>query len=77
MIKFSNKLKKNPVFGPFRAHFPNFRGKKISPGTTSHGIRATCQNLEKINNTIPRKRRDRWKDGRKDRQKDGRTDSIL
>ena len=32
----------------------------------------TCQNLEKTNEPIPRKRSDR----RKGRQKDGRTDSI-
>ena len=34
--------------------------------TTSHGILALCQNLEKINETIPRKRTDRPKDGRTD-----------
>ena len=77
MIKFSNKLKKTLFLAHFGLIFPILRAKKFSPGTTSHGILATCQNLEKINNTIPRKRRDRWKDGRKDRQKDGRTDSIL
>ena len=35
--------------------------------TTSHGILAPCQNLEKIYDTIPRKCTDRNKDGRTDR----------
>ena len=45
---------------------------KISPlsSTTSHGILATCQNLEIINDTIPRKRPNRPKDG----NSEGRTD---
>ena len=74
MTKFSNKLKKNPVFGPFWAHFPNFGGKKFFleypalSNTTWHGILPPCQNLEKINNTIPRKRLDRSKDRRTDGQ---------
>ena len=56
------------------AHFPNFWGKKNLPKnpalscTTSHGILAPCQNLEKINHTIPRNCLDRRKDGLKDRQ---------
>ena len=72
-------MKKNPVFGPFWAHFPNFWGKKSFPGksgsvpTTSYGFLAPCQKLEKVNDTIQRKCLDR----RKDRQKDGRTDPIL
>ena len=63
MTKFSNKLK-NPVL----AHFRNFWGQKNSlenpalSRTTSNGILAPCQNLEKINDTIPKKRRDRRKD---------------
>ena len=67
MIKFSNKLKKNLFLVHFGLIFPILGVKKFSPGTTSHGILALCQNLEKINNTIPRRRRDRWKDGRTDR----------
>ena len=70
MIKFSNKLKK-PCFCPI---FPIFGAKKIFPKnpalscTTSHGILATCQNLEKINDTIPKKTPGQT--GQKVRQKD-------
>ena len=35
---------------------------------------ASCQNLGKTNDTIPRKRRDRWTEGRKGGRKDGKTD---
>ena len=69
MTKLSNKLKK-PCFCPI---FPIFGAKKFFPKnpalsrTTSHGILAPCQNLEKINDTIPRKRPERRKDGRMDR----------
>ena len=49
---------KNPVFGPFLFHFPNFGGKNFfSPEdlalsrATSCGVLAPCQNLGK---TIPR-----------------------
>ena len=78
MTKFSNKLKK-PCFCPI---FPIFGAKKIFPKnpalsrTTSHGILAPCQNLEKINDTIPRKHLDR-QDRRSDRRMEGRTDPIL
>ena len=56
-------------FGPIH---PILRAKKIFPENpalsriTSHGILASRQNLEKINDTIPRKRPDRRKDGPKD-----------
>ena len=40
--------------------------------TTSYGFLAPCQNLEKTNDTIPRKRPDR-QDGQKDGWKDGQT----
>ena len=77
MKQFANKSKKKPVFGPFWAHFPNFWGKKIIPEnpalscTTSHGILPTCQNLEKINDTVPRKCLGRWRmDWSTDRRKD-------
>ena len=83
MTKLSNKLKK-PCFCPI---FPIFGAKKFFPKnpalsrTTSHGILAPCQNLEKVNDTIPRKCPDKWKDGRTDRRMEGwmegRTDPIL
>ena len=52
-------------FLSFLAHFPNFLGKKDfleNPAlsrTISYGFLASCQNLEKTNDTIPRKRLDR------------------
>ena len=69
MTKFSNKFKK-PCFGPFS---PNFGAKKFFlenltlSRTTSYGLLAPCQNLEKANGTIQRKRLDRRKDRRTDR----------
>ena len=65
MTQFSNKFK-NPVFGPFS---PFLGQKKIflenpAPScTTLYGFLATCQNLDKVNDTIQRKRPDRQKDG--------------
>ena len=50
-----------------------FRENPALSHTTSNGILAPCQNLEKIDDTIPRKRPDRRKDGRKDGSTDGRT----
>ena len=41
--------------------------------TTSYGFLAPCQNLEKTNDTIPRKRPDRMTEGWKDGWKDGQT----
>ena len=80
MTKFS-KNSKNPVFGQFWVHFPNFWGKKNFPGKSGSGFLAPCQNLEKVNDTIQRKHPDRRKDGRTEAQtegrKDGRTDPIL
>ena len=70
MTQFSNKFKK-PCFWPI---FPIFGTKKIfleNPAlsrTTSYEFLATCQNLEKINLTIQRKRLDRRKDGRTEGQ---------
>ena len=72
MTQFSNKFKK-PCFWPI---FPIFGAKKIfleNPAlshTTSYGFLASCQNLEKVNDTIQRKRTDRLKD----RRTDGKTD---
>ena len=86
MTKFSNKSKKTFLahFGPI---FPILREKKNCPEnlalsrTTSHGIIAPCQNLEKIKDTIPRKQlgrqEDRWKDGRTEVRMDGRTDGQI
>ena len=54
----------------FLAHFPNFWGKKFfleNPALScTTGFLVSCQNLEKTNDTIPRKRPDRRKDGWKD-----------
>ena len=72
MTKFFNIFKK-PCFQPLLAYFPNFAARKIfleNPAlsrTTSYGFLASCQNLEKTNDTIPRKRPDRRTDGRTDR----------
>ena len=71
MTKFFNIFKK-PCFWPI---FPISGAKKhflVNPvlsGTTSHGFLASCPNLEKTNNTIPRKRPDGWKDERMDGRK--------
>ena len=74
MNKFSSKLKK-PCFWPFWVHFPNFWRQRNFPGKSgsvthnySYGFLAPCPNLEKVNNTIQRKRPVRRKDGRKDGQ---------
>ena len=61
---------------------PIFGSKKLPQKiwlshTTSHGIVAPCQNLEKINDTIPRKCLDRRKDGRTDGGTERQTDPIL
>ena len=78
MTTFFNIFKK-PVFGIFLAYFPIFEAKTIFleilalSHITSYGFLASCQNLEKTKDTIPRKRPERWKDGRKPRQKDGQT----
>ena len=71
----------------FLAHFgcifPILEAKKIFPEnlapsrTTSHGILAPRQNLEKINHTILTKRPDRRKDGRMDGRTNRRDDPIL
>ena len=72
MTKFSNKFKK-PCFWPI---FPIFGAKKIfleNPAlsrTTSYGFLAPYQNLEKVNDTIQRKRPDRWTEGRTERRTD-------
>ena len=64
MIKFADKFKK-----PFLVHFPNFESKKklfsenlALLSKTSCEFLAPCQNVEKTDNTIPRKPLDRQKD---------------
>ena len=55
-------------------HFPNFGGKKFFSGKSSsltHNviwISSIMLNLEKTNDTTPRKYPDRWKNGQKDGQ---------
>ena len=50
-----------------------FLGNLPLPHVTSYGFLASCQNLEKTNDTIPRKCLDRGKDRPKDGQKDKQT----
>ena len=72
MNNFFNKLKKTLFLAHFGSIFPIFGANKIfleNPAlsrTTSYGFLATCQNLEKVNDTIQRKCPDRRKDGRTD-----------
>ena len=67
MTKFFNKFKKL-CFCLFLVYFPNFESKKkLFRKITSYEFLAPCQNLEKTNNTIPRKLQDRRKDGGTDR----------
>ena len=71
MTKFFNKFKKFcfwpffPILGP-RKNF--FSENPALLRTTSYSFLAPCQNLEKTNDTIPRKQPDRQKDRRKDGQ---------
>ena len=75
MTQFSNKFKKT-CFWPI---FPILGAKKIFlenpalPHTTSYGFQAPCQNLDKVNDIIQRKRPDRRTKGQKDGRKDGET----
>ena len=74
MTTFSNKFKKTLFLAHFGPISPIFGPKKIfleNPAlshTTSYGFLAPCQNLEKVNDTIQRKRPDRKKDRRTDGQ---------
>ena len=78
MAKIFNIVKKTL----FLTHFPKFLGKIFFPEnpalsrTTSYGFLASCQNLEKTNDTIPRKHPDR-QDGKTDGRTEGWTDPIL
>ena len=49
----------------------NFLGSLALSHTTSYRVLASCQNLERPNDTIPRKRPDRQKDGQMEGWKDG------
>ena len=83
MTKFSNKLKKTLFLANFGSIFPIFGAKKTFlentalSNTTSYGFLAPCQNLEKVNDTIQRKRLGRRKDIRMEGQAEGQTDPIL
>ena len=72
MTKFFNKLKNTLFLAHFCSIFLILGVNKLEnpAGTTSSGFPAPCQNLEKTNDTIPRKRPDR----RKNERTDGRTD---
>ena len=67
MTKFLNKFKE-PCFGPFFGPFSKFFGQKIFlqkiwlSCTTSYSLLAPCKNLEKNNDTNPRKRLERQKE---------------
>ena len=53
MTKFFNKFKKTE----FLVHFPPFWAINLALlGTTSFGFPTPCQNLERSNDTIPKKR---------------------
>ena len=88
MTIFFNKLKKH-CFGRFSVHFPNFGGKKNfsgKSGSATHNFilykfLVPWPNLEKTNDTIPRKRLDRRTNrrrtkGRKGGRTEGRTNPI-
>ena len=75
MIKFFNKFKKPcfwPIFGPFSQCWgkKNFPENLTLSCTTSYRFLAPYQNLGKTNDTIPRKRHNKLKDGWKDRRSD-------
>ena len=76
MTKCFNVFKKS-YFWPIFGQFSQFLGQNFflleNPALlciTSYEFLASCQNLQKNNDTIPKKRLDRWRNGRKE----GRTD---
>ena len=75
MTKFSNKLK-NAVFAPFSQFLGQKKFPEKSSSVTHNFTWNSSQNLEKVNDTIPRKHLDR-QDRRSDRRMEGRTDPIL
>ena len=72
MIKCFNKIRKPcfwSIFGPFSKFWGQNKKFLENPAMSSltfYGFLATCQNLEKTNDAILKKRPDRRKDGRKD-----------
>ena len=74
--KFFQYIQKTLSFVHFWPISPIFGAKNfflVNPAlsrTNSNGFLASCQNLEKTNDTISRKCRDRRKDGWKDRRTD-------
>ena len=78
MPKYFNKLKKTVFLDHFWSIFPILEVQNIFPEnpalsrTSSYGFLGPCQNLQKTNETIPRKRLDK----QKDRGTDGRTDRL-
>ena len=78
MTKFSNKLKK-PGFWPILHPFSTFWGAKklfLENPAVMHnfiGILVPCENLEKTDDTIPRKHPERRTERRTERRKDGQT----
>ena len=80
MTKFSKKLKKSCFWHILG--LPNFWGKKYFP-RKSHSVThnftwdsSTMRKFRKVNDTIPKKHPDRWKDGRTEGQMDGRMDGL-
>ena len=76
--KLMTQIQKTLVLVHFWPIFPIFGTKKFSwkiqlSRTTSYGFLAPCQNLEKVNDTIQRKRPDRRTEGRTEGRKDGQT----
>ena len=75
MIKLSNEFKKNMFLAPFWSIFPIFWAKNFfleNPTlshTSSNGSLTSCQNLEKTNDAIPRR-----KDRRMNQRTGGRMD---
>ena len=74
-VKINDQIFQEIQKTPFlEVHSPNFGGKKFfleNPAlshTTSYGFWVPCQNLDKTNDTIPRKCLDRRKEGPKDGQ---------
>ena len=79
MNRFSNTLKKPcfwPILGPFSRFFNQKKNVLENPAlwcTSSYVFLAPSQNLEKVHNTIQRKRLDRQKDRQTEWQKEGMT----
>ena len=77
MTKFSINSK-NPVFGPFWVHFPNFWGKNNFPGKSS----SVTPNFIWVSCTITKFRKIQWCNSKKtpgqtEGRKDGRTNFNL